>query len=433
MANDLPPSKPVSTGDLMGLTILQLRALSREKQLRGRSKLKSKRALIQALKGVLTSIDLDPLIPLEIHGKHPNSNKEKTQSTTNPKIPHQIPVIRSRATNANRPLPVGEGNRINGKVMGIDVHLETLAYCLIDDTSILAEGQLPNTNEGIAQVIALCRSYAVISVGMESTAEYWRKLYWALTDATIPALIANALQTKNTQGKKTDTYDALRIAVAHRDGRLKPSVCCTREQYALRKALRDAQKEQQEATKYANQMRSLEHLSNAPKWVKKLGKSNYGSILLSEIPSWTSQEDVLCAVTTAHPKWTLLKCTPIADALWSWAQQLVQLGLWNLYLNRLQSYLFHEHQAYTLQLEGVKYASEHPQFREVMELLLTSSCIGPNSAALFAAELIDIRYFPTPNGLVRWAGLNPNVDQSIRRQIGRRYWDRYKNWLITIP
>ncbi len=46
--------------------------------------------------------------------------------------------------------------------------------------------------------------------------------------------------------KKTDTYDALRIAVAHRDGRLKPFVCCTREQYALRKALRDAQKEQQE-------------------------------------------------------------------------------------------------------------------------------------------------------------------------------------------
>ena len=88
-------------------------------------------------------------------------------------------------------------------------------------------------------------------------------------------------------------------------------------------------------------------------------------------------------------------------------QQLVQLGLWNLYLNRLQSYLFHEHQAYTLQLEGVKYAAEHPRFREVMELLLTSSCIGPNSAALFAAELIDIRLFPTPNGLVRWAGLIP--------------------------
>ncbi len=61
----------------MGLTILQLRALSREKQLRGRSKLKSKRALIQALKGVLTSIDLDPLIPLEIHGKHSQFERRK--------------------------------------------------------------------------------------------------------------------------------------------------------------------------------------------------------------------------------------------------------------------------------------------------------------------------------------------------------------------
>ncbi len=75
--------------------------------------------------------------------------------------------------------------------------------------------------------------------------------------------------------KKTDTYDALRIAVAHRDGRLKPSVCCTREQYALRKAC-VMPKKNSKNTKYANQMRSLEHLSNAPKWVKKLGKSNYG-------------------------------------------------------------------------------------------------------------------------------------------------------------
>ncbi len=40
------------------------------------------------------------------------------------------------------PFPVGEGNRINGKVMGIDVHLETLAYCLIDDASILVEVQV---------------------------------------------------------------------------------------------------------------------------------------------------------------------------------------------------------------------------------------------------------------------------------------------------
>ena len=44
-------------------------------------------------------------------------------------------------------------------------------------------------------------------------------------------------------------------------------------------------------------------------------------------------------------------------------------------------------------------------------IVINQFCIGPNSAALFAAELIDIRYFPTPNGLVRWAGLNLNVDQ----------------------
>jgi len=37
-------------------------------------------------------------------------------------------------------------------------------------------------------------------------------------------LVANPRQTKDTQGKKTDKLDARRIYIAHRDGRLKPSV-----------------------------------------------------------------------------------------------------------------------------------------------------------------------------------------------------------------
>ena len=148
MANDLPPSKPVSTGDLMGLTILQLRALSRE-QLRGRSKLKSKRALIQALKGVLTSIDLDPLIPLEIHGKHPNWNERKNTKYDKPKDPTSDTGYTSvELQMLIVPFRWEKGNRINGKVMGIDVHLETLAYCLINNASISAEGQFTQHKRG---------------------------------------------------------------------------------------------------------------------------------------------------------------------------------------------------------------------------------------------------------------------------------------------
>ncbi|NMC04024.1 MAG: IS110 family transposase [Candidatus Lokiarchaeota archaeon] len=42
----------------------------------------------------------------------------------------------------------------------------------------------------------------------------------------------------HTQGKKTDKLDAKRIAIAHRDGRLKPSVISPQEIMALRKAMR---------------------------------------------------------------------------------------------------------------------------------------------------------------------------------------------------
>ncbi|MHA1436929.1 MAG: IS110 family transposase [Promethearchaeota archaeon] len=73
---------------------------------------------------------------------------------------------------------------------------------------------------------------------MESTAEYWLKPFWTLTEVGIKVLVANALQTKTTQGKKTDKEDADRIAIAFRDGRLKPSVVCSPDQYSMRKLSR---------------------------------------------------------------------------------------------------------------------------------------------------------------------------------------------------
>jgi len=78
-------------------------------------------------------------------------------------------------------------------------------------------------------------------------------------EAGIPVLVANPQQTKITQGKKTDKLDARRIAIAHRDGRLKPSVISSQEILSLRKANRTLFKQINDATKIKQRLNQIFH------------------------------------------------------------------------------------------------------------------------------------------------------------------------------
>ncbi|MHA1132023.1 MAG: hypothetical protein ACTSQQ_14595 [Candidatus Helarchaeota archaeon] len=64
----------------------------------------------------------------------------------------------------------GEGRRKSGVIVGTDVHKSVLAYCIGSEKQILKEGTVPNTKEGIQQLIRLIRRYQGQSVAMESTA-----------------------------------------------------------------------------------------------------------------------------------------------------------------------------------------------------------------------------------------------------------------------
>jgi len=92
----------------------------------------------------------------------------------------------------------GEGKRKNGPILGIDAHKEVLAYCILTETKILTELQVPNTFQGIDSLIALCQKHHVSSVAVESTAQYHFKLLYRFLNAGIPVLVANPQQTKTT-------------------------------------------------------------------------------------------------------------------------------------------------------------------------------------------------------------------------------------------
>nr|MDO8117959.1 transposase [Candidatus Sigynarchaeota archaeon] len=126
-----------------------------------------------------------------------------------------------------------EGKRWDDRVMGIDVHKEPLAHAIVDPDGLVEEHVTENTIAGIQTIITTCKIHGVKMVAMESTAEYWLLVYWMLMEAGIPVMVVNSKQTKAVMGVKTDKLDARRIAFALRDGRLRPSVACDREQSTI--------------------------------------------------------------------------------------------------------------------------------------------------------------------------------------------------------
>ena len=51
-----------------------------------------------------------------------------------------------------------------------------------------------------------------------------------------------------------------------------------------------------------------------------------------------------------------------------------------------------------------------------MELLLTIPGVGPDTAAIVLAEVVDVKLFSKPEKLVKWSGLAPRVLQSGHRK-----------------
>ena len=190
----------------------------------------------------------------------------------------------------------GEGKRKKGPIMGVDVHKDVLAACIVSESRVLLETEFKNSKEGINMLISTCKKRRVKSIGMESTAQYHFKLMYELVDANMPFLVANPQQTKTTQGKKTDAIDAKRIAVAHRDGRLKPSVISPKEIMSLRKGMRALLKIIQDQTKIKQRLNQVFHQKDV-----KLGpvlKTKWGLQVLRRL----FQEELIDLLDELLPK-----------------------------------------------------------------------------------------------------------------------------------
>ena len=305
----------------------------------------------------------------------------------------------------------GEGKRKSGPIMGIDVHKSMLTYCILTEKKIIEENEVKNNFTGIKILIKLCKDNYVSSVAVESTAQYHFKLLYKFMEENIPVLVANPQQTKSTQGKKTDKFDARRIAIAHRDGRLKPSVLTGEEIMSLRKSNRQLLKLINDATKIKQRLNQLFHLKEFKHG--KLLQSKFGLKILELTTREMITQKKVNLILPSTSKQVIKE--DIVEALQEFQNRLneiekISLGNEVMQLQLLEIAKDRQRMAYYAM------ARKNKEFLKQMKLLLTIAGVGPDSAATIVAEIADVSYFSSPNKLAKWAGLAPRVYQSGHRK-----------------
>ncbi len=410
--------------ELNRLSSAKLRKLLQFKNVPGRSKLARKTQQVHALEGIVTEKDVKQLkmnvpCPREKKG-YPSEKIQKTRGTP------------------------GKGKRINEPVGGMDVHRDCIMVAVASPAGIISEKKITNNQAGINDLLTYFIHHNVKSAALESTAEYWLKMFWKLSNAGMYILVANPLQTRAVQGVKTDTLDARRIALGFRDGRLKQSVVCTADQYVMRKLNRNAIKKTQEATKKANQIKAMLEMFDGTEWVHSLHKTNRGRRIISRTITLSDQQDILYVLTEGYA--TGPKQVTDTNTLLQWAKELTQFytnmdtnsNYRILYAQLVEEYVHCQRRTRELRTKVVQCISKDTHMLKARGLLLTVPNVGIDTALTIIVELVDIRYVSTSKGLVKWAGLAPRVNQSghRKRQTGRIYkggnkWLRRAVWIVA--
>jgi len=415
-----PKGKLLARAELELLRSTELYKLLRLKKVPGRSKFTRKAARAAALEGIITHGDL-----LSLNISHPQ----------------EVKVYEPRKAE-KKPIKPGKGKRIDEPVGGMDVHKDTLFVAIATPAGIKDEKVFRNKESRIMDLINYFEFHRVEHVALESTAEYWLKVFWKLTEGGMKVLVANPLQTKAAQGVKTDPEDARRIAIAFRDGRLKPSVLCTPEQYSMRKLNRDAIKKVQEGTKAVNRLKAMFEMFDAEEWITKLHTSNRGQRIMSQTLELSDQEKILSVLTEEYstgPKQIRDRSKLLKRAV-ELTKFLTNMDISSNYRIRygqlLEDYVRCERMATQLRSKIIEFAANDEQFKKDLELLLTLPNVGINTALTIRVEIVDIRYFWRSKSLVKWSGLAPRVNQSghHKRKTGHIYkggnkWLRRAVWI----
>ena len=110
--------------------------------------------------------------------------------------------------------------KMHARAAGIDVGGSEHWVCV--DPALAADPirRFGAFTEDLIALVAWLVSLGVTTVAMEATGVYWRELYLRLEEAGMEVLLADARQTRNPRGRKTDMQDCRWIWELHAHGLL---------------------------------------------------------------------------------------------------------------------------------------------------------------------------------------------------------------------
>jgi transposase len=110
-------------------------------------------------------------------------------------------------------------------IAGIDVHKKMLAVVIgqpAGGATAHIQRKFGTTQSEIGHLAAWLQEHGVSEVGMESTAQYWRPVWYGL-EAHFQLHLTHPLKTRAPRGRKSDFRDAQRLADRWHSGDLEES------------------------------------------------------------------------------------------------------------------------------------------------------------------------------------------------------------------
>ena len=260
--------------------------------------------------------------------------------------------------------------------LGIDIHAAFYQVCVIDEDGVVEDHRIETGEEGVARLIGLVKSMAVLPViALEAcTGSYYLHDQLKVTGATILIIDPRKLRERfPKRGKKTDKVDAKNLATLARfhdvDANWIPPEGTRR--------LRELTQERCRVTDHCTIEMNRVHAKLKEHGIKWKGRSK---------ALWTE----------AGRKWLENRMTE--------APLFIRLTV-KATLNRLDV-LWRQKKELELMI------SEEVGCSEECRLLMTLPGVSLVGAAIILAEVGDWRRFESSKQLVSYAGLNPRVHQS---------------------
>jgi transposase len=262
----------------------------------------------------------------------------------------------------------------------------------------------------------------VTLAGMESTATYWKPVFYALEDR-MGTWLLNAAQMKAVPGRKTDVKDAEWIAQLLEHGLVAPSFVPAPEIRRLRNLTRYRVQLMGDRTREAVRLeRLLEDASIKLSAVASSVTTLSARQMLAQLVA--GNRDAAAMADLAHGKMRR-KLPDLAEAL---------TGHFDAHHALLVGAMLHrlEHVETALAELDAMIAATMTPWAHQLELLQTIPGVGLKTAQVIVAETGgDMSRFPTAAHLAAWAGVAPAMHESAgkRRPAGSRKGNK---WLASM-